>query len=95
MNRIGPQMESAVAYVSNHPGCSKWAVARYTNPRACGRNNAIAYGPVNRAIAAGLIVARSGKGNAYALYVRGAEPYAGIPIQVSHRGVGVVFSIGC
>jgi len=56
---------------------------------------ASAYGPVNRAIAAGLIVARSGKGNAYALYVRGAEPYTGIPIQISHRGVGVTFSIGC
>lgn len=66
--RIGPQMASAVDYVSNHPGCCKWDVARYTNPRACRRNNAIAYGPVNRAIEAGLIAARRGKGNRYALY---------------------------
>jgi hypothetical protein len=33
--------------------------------------------PVHRAIKAGLIVARSGKGNAYALYAPSAAPYDG------------------
>ena len=67
--RIGPQMRRAIDYVAAHPGCSKLAVARYTLPYAVGYNNAWAYGPVNRAIAAGLIIAGQGRGNAYSLRV--------------------------
>ena len=67
--RIGPQMRRAAAYVAAHPGCSKLDVARYTLPWAVGYNNAYAYGPIDRAIKAGLIVAGRGRGNAYSLRV--------------------------
>ena len=67
--RIGPQMRRAVAYVAAHPGCSKIDVARYTLPHAVGYNNAYAYGPIDRAIKAGLIIAGQGRGNAYSLRV--------------------------
>ena len=68
--RIGPQMRRAVAYVAAHPGCAKVDVARSIMPWAVGKNNGFAYGPVNRAIAAGLIIAGHGRGNAYSLRVR-------------------------
>ena len=51
------------------PGTSKLAVATHLRPHAIGKNNAMAYGPVNRAIKAGLLRAeRDGRG-AYALYL--------------------------
>jgi len=62
-------MRRAINYVAAHPGCSKIDVARDLLPLALGYNNAWAYGPVNRAIAAGLIVAGRGRGNAYSLRV--------------------------
>ena len=68
-HRIGPQMQRAIEFVATHPGCSKIDVARHVLPWAVGYNNAYAYGPVNRAIAAGRILAFQGHGNAYALRV--------------------------
>ena len=68
-HRIGPQMRRAINYVAAHPGCSKVELARHVLPHAVGYNNAWAYGPVNRAIAAGLIIAGQGRGNAYSLRV--------------------------
>ena len=68
-HRIGPQMRRAIDYVAAHPGCAKVDVARSIMPWAVGKNNGFAYGPVNRAIAAGLIIAGHGRGNAYALRV--------------------------
>jgi len=76
--RIGPQMRRAIDYVAAHPGCAKIDVARYTLPYALGYNNAWAYGPVNRAIAAGLIIAGQGRGNAYSLRVP-SDPAATTP----------------
>jgi len=67
--RIGPQMQLAIDYVAAHPGCAKVDVARSIMPWAVGKNNGFAYGPVNRAIAAGLIIAGQGRGNAYSLRV--------------------------
>ena len=67
-HRIGPQMQLAIDYVAAHPGCSKVEVARHVLP-AVGYNNAYAYGPIDRAIKAGLIVAGRGRGNAYSLRV--------------------------
>ena len=66
-HRIGPQMRRAINYVAAHPGCSKVEVARHVLPYAVGYNNAYAYGPIDRAIKAGLIVAGRGRGNAYSL----------------------------
>ena len=67
--RIGPQMEYAARIVSNNPGCTMRFVAeRLHIGAATGRNNALGYNPVHRAINAGLIIAEKGKGNAYALY---------------------------
>ena len=67
-NVIGGQMARAAAIVASNPGCSKLTVASVLLPHCIGKNNAMAYGPVNRAIKAGLIVAKAGKGNAYALF---------------------------
>ena len=68
-HRIGPQMRRAIDYVAAHPGFSKIDVAWYILPHAVGYNNAYAYGPIDRAINAGLIVAWQGRGNAYSLRV--------------------------
>lgn len=70
MKRIGPQMERAIIIVADNPGCNMLYVASRLH-RACaaGKNNALGYNPVHRAIKAGLIIAKSGKGNSYALYV--------------------------
>ena len=77
-HRIGPQMRRAIDYVAAHPGCSKIDVARHVLPWAVGYNNAYAYGPVNRAIAAGRILASRERGNAYALRVP-SDPAATTP----------------
>lgn len=66
--RIGSQMARAAQIVGMNPGCSKLFVASQLLPHAIGHNNAMAYGPVDRAIRAGLIRAEAGKGNAYALF---------------------------
>ena len=73
-HRIGPQMQRAIEFVAAHPGCTKIDVARHVLPRAVGWNNWYAYGPVNRAIAAGRILAFQGRGNAYALRVPTLTP---------------------
>ena len=68
--RIGPQMERAVEIVRSNPGCSKlFVAARLHIGAANGTNNALGYEPVNRAIRAGLIVAKAGRGNSYSLVV--------------------------
>jgi len=67
--RIGTQMRLVAAYVAAHPDCSKVDVARHVNPRVFFRRNAYAYGPVDRAIAAGLIAAKQGWGGTYTLRV--------------------------
>jgi hypothetical protein len=70
MTRIGPQMERACFIVGNQEGCSIKCVAEQISPHPVpSRNWALGYEPVNRAIAAGLIEARRGKRNAYALYL--------------------------
>lgn len=57
-NRIGPQMAYAVSIVSANPGCCIRDVARRLHMAAAnGRNNALGYNPVHRAIEAGLIQA--------------------------------------
>ena len=67
--RIGSKMLLAISYVAAHPGCTKIDVARHVLPGSVGIDNARAYGPVNRAIAAGRILAFQGRGNAYSLRV--------------------------
>lgn len=56
-NRIGPQMAYAVRIVSANPGIIPYRVARQLHV-AClnGRNNALGYNPINRAIDSGLLV---------------------------------------
>jgi hypothetical protein len=63
--RIGPQMAKAAYYVKHHPGTAILPVGEYLGFT---RNRGYGYDPVHRAIRAGLIVARAGKGNSYALY---------------------------
>jgi DNA-binding IscR family transcriptional regulator len=70
--RIGPRMAEALDYVTHNPGCAKLHAASALSGRYPG-TSAYAYDVVNRLIRAGLVVARKGKGNAYALFVRGAE----------------------
>ena len=60
-------MLAAVSYVAAHPGCSKLECGTALLPHAVGKNNAFVYGPVNRAIQAGLIRAERG-GSRYALH---------------------------
>ena len=70
--RIGPKMWQAVQFVARHPGTAILPVARYVAPCGVpGGTPGISYGyrTVHRAIAAGLIDATAGKGNAYSLRV--------------------------
>ncbi len=70
MKRIGPKMRRAASIVRANPGCSKLFVAEQLHAAAWnGRNYALGYEPINRAIRAGLIRARQGKGNRYSLNV--------------------------
>ncbi len=72
--RIGPQMALAVSIVKNNPGCTKlFVAARVHHAAASGKNNAYGYDPVNRAIRAGLIVARRQKSGKYELTVARME----------------------
>ena len=84
-HRIGPQMRRAIDYVAAHPGCSKIDVARHVLPWAVGSNNAYAYGPINRAISAGLVAAGKGRGNTYSLRVP-SDPAATTPTPVPDQG---------
>jgi hypothetical protein len=65
-------MLRAAWYVKNHPGCAILPVSEYLGFTL---NRGFGYDPVHRAIAAGLIVAKRGTGNAYALF----PPAAGEP----------------
>jgi hypothetical protein len=69
--RIGPKMRAVVDFVRRNPGCTKLAAAKWAwglvGVRAL--RMSYMYGPVDRAIAAGLIVAERTKGGAYALRV--------------------------
>lgn len=59
--RIGPQMQAVVSYVSRNPGCSKLAAALgAVQDKPGSRNMGYLYGPVNRALAAGLVVHKRG-----------------------------------
>lgn len=68
-NRIGSQMRAAVSFVAANPGCAILPVAKALHIGArTGRNNALGYNPVHRAIKAGLIRAERGVGQRYALF---------------------------
>lgn len=73
--RVGPKMRAAAAYVERNPGCSKLDVAIGAVQNVSGsRDMGALYEPVNRAIRAGLIVARGGASRArYYLYPAGAK----------------------
>jgi hypothetical protein len=65
--RIGPKMRQAADYVSRHPGCSKLDVARdLTNDPRANPHGHGQYDTIDKAIAAGLIVAER-IGNRYSL----------------------------
>lgn len=67
MKRIGPQMKLAVSIVSHNPGCCiRFVGVQLHKACANGKNNALGYAPVHRAIAAGLIQAKR-LGSRYAL----------------------------
>jgi hypothetical protein len=66
MNRIGPRMTAAAAYVAAHPGCPKLPVAIAVGPN---QSTNFGYRAVDRAIAAGLIEHRGGMAGRYSLYV--------------------------
>ncbi|WP_066920447.1 hypothetical protein [Steroidobacter denitrificans] len=69
--RVGYQMARAVGIVAAHPGCTKRFVAVRLHPAAAsGRNNALGYDPINRAISAGLINATYSRGR-YSLRAAG------------------------
>ena len=67
-NRIGPQMQAAVYYVSRTPGTAIRPIGEYLGFT---RKRGYGYDPVHRAIKAGLLVnvpaQRTGRGQ-YALY---------------------------
>lgn len=69
--RIGPQMQAAVEFVRNNPGCAILPVAKHLHVAARnGKNNAFGYNPVHRAIRAGLIRKTPGaRTGSYALFV--------------------------
>jgi len=69
-NRIGPQMAYAASIVARNPGCNMNFVAKRLHVGASsGKNCALGYNPVHRAIKAGLIVAKPGKDKrCYALF---------------------------
>lgn len=67
MSRKGARMLAAVAYVTAHPGCSKYAAATAANGETA-RNPSYGYAPIDRAIAAGMIEARR-EGRRYGLYL--------------------------
>ncbi len=68
-NRIGHQMQSAVAFVTANPGCAILPVAKHLHVGARrGTNNALGYNPVHRAIKAGLIRAERNARGCYALF---------------------------
>lgn len=76
MKRIGPKMEAVVWYVTRNPGCSKLDVALGAVQNTPGsRDMGAIYGPVNRALKAGLIVNHRGPRNGrYYLTVPGTLP---------------------
>lgn len=65
-NRIGPQMQAAVSYVTSNPGCAIRPVADYIGP-----SRRYGYAAVHRAIKAGVIHATAGaRRGTYCLTVR-------------------------
>jgi hypothetical protein len=61
-------MKYAAEIVNNNPGCSiRFVAVRLHVGASSGRNNALGYNPVHRAIDAGLITAKYARGK-YALY---------------------------
>lgn len=66
-------MRAAADYVAAHPGCPKLPVARAVGPHG---STQFGYRSVDRAIGAGLIVARGDGWTRYRLYAPGAAPAA-------------------
>jgi hypothetical protein len=62
--RIGPKMIQARNYVARNPGCAILPVADHVGPNG---SRGLGYAIVWRAIKAGLITAKRGVGNRYAL----------------------------
>lgn len=62
---IGPRMQAVADYVSTHPGSVSWHVAQAVGPNGSTR---FGYEAINRAVAAGIVVRKSGKGNTTHLY---------------------------
>lgn len=56
MTHIGPQMRLVLAYVSQHPGCTKFALALHVAPHGSATVH-FGYRVVNRCIQHGLILA--------------------------------------
>ncbi len=67
--RIGPKMQAVVDYVAAHPGASKLEAGQAAWGSSRRLRMSRLYGPVNRAIAAGLIEAERLKGSRYSLTV--------------------------
>jgi len=64
--RIGPCMEAVAAYVRENPGCPKIGPARHVAPKG---SLMYGYRSVDRAIRAGLVVAKRGKNGTYSLTI--------------------------
>ena len=66
MTSPGPRMLQVAAYVADHPGCSKTAAAHGIG--MSNHNFGQGFGPVDRAIRAGLVEAVRVRSNRVALY---------------------------
>lgn len=71
VKRYGPKMLAVTGYVLANPGCTKIAAGLYAWGNKGSGNMAFVYGPVNRAIKAGLITAERTSSGWYHLYARG------------------------
>lgn len=68
---IGRAMARAIAYVERHPGCVMRDAARAVHIGARGKNNALGYDPIHRAIRAGVLTRAPGpRRGTYVLSVR-------------------------
>ena len=66
INRIGPRMREALAYIDAHAGCSAVEVARRVGPNGSTRYG---YRIVHRCIAAGLVSNLAPRGPWYRLHL--------------------------
>lgn len=63
---LGPRQQAALDYIAANPGCTKLEAG---NAAVSHGRMEYRYRPVNRLIEMGLVVAKQGKGNSYALYI--------------------------